>query len=99
MPGGGGARWPRRPRRFPRDGVEPRDRSGRASAHGRAAPVGADTIGRAMRGHWIGGRWVVGEGPTFDSEDPATGRPCWNGRAASAEEVAAAAVAARKSCE
>jgi len=52
-----------------------------------------------MRGHWIGGRWVVGEGPTFDSEDPATGRPCWNGRAASAEEVAAAAVAARKSCE
>jgi succinylglutamic semialdehyde dehydrogenase len=52
-----------------------------------------------MRGHWIGGCWIAGEGPTFDSDDPATGRPCWSGRAASAGEVAAAVVAARRSCE
>src|SRR5262249_7540133 len=52
-----------------------------------------------MRGHWFDGRWVAGEGAPFESEDPATGRPCWSGRAASAEEVAAAVVAASKSGE
>ncbi len=52
-----------------------------------------------MRGHWIDGCWVAGEGPTFESENPATGRPCWNGRAATAAEVGAAVDAARRAGE
>jgi succinylglutamic semialdehyde dehydrogenase len=49
-----------------------------------------------MRGHLIDARWVAGGGPQYESDDPATGRPCWNGRAATAAEVAAAVDSARR---
>ncbi len=40
--------------------------------------------------NFIGGQWRKGEGALFVSHDPATGDKVWEGRAASAEDVAAA---------
>jgi succinylglutamic semialdehyde dehydrogenase len=40
--------------------------------------------------NFIGGQWRKGEGAVFASHDPATGDKVWEGRAASAEDVAAA---------
>src|SRR5581483_8315596 len=44
---------------------------------------------------FVNGRWIDGHGPEFQSSDPATGAVIWKGRAASAEDVDAAARAAR----
>src|ERR1043166_7066045 len=48
---------------------------------------------------FIDGRWVDGHGGEFDSRNPATGEVIWQGRAASAEDVDAAAKAARAALE
>lgn len=45
--------------------------------------------------HFIGGRWVSGRGPRFDSSDPSTGEVVWSGRAGTAPEMDAAVKAAR----
>ena len=47
------------------------------------------------RTHFIGGRWVEGEGPPLTSTDPATGDVSWSGREATAREVDLAVAAAR----
>lgn len=44
---------------------------------------------------FVGGRWVGGHGPRFDSRDPATGETLWAGAAADAADVDAAFAAAR----
>jgi succinylglutamic semialdehyde dehydrogenase len=49
--------------------------------------------------HLIGSRWREGDGVAFHSTDPATGRPVWQGRGATGEEVAAAVAAARAAFE
>jgi succinylglutamic semialdehyde dehydrogenase len=46
-------------------------------------------------GHYIGGRWLDGEGESFVSHDPATGEPCWIGHAATPGRVDQAVTAAR----
>lgn len=46
-------------------------------------------------GHYIDGRWLDGEGETLVSHDPATGEPCWIGRAATPGRVDQAVTAAR----
>jgi succinylglutamic semialdehyde dehydrogenase len=48
---------------------------------------------------FINGRWLEGHGPEFQSRDPATGTVIWTGHAASAEDVNAAARAARTAFE
>jgi succinylglutamic semialdehyde dehydrogenase len=50
---------------------------------------------KTLPSHLIGGRWIVGDGPTFESTDPATGTPSWHGRAATSGEIDAAVSAAR----
>lgn len=46
--------------------------------------------------HFIGGHWVAGQGEALVSYNPATGTEVWEGRSASAHEVEAAVLAARK---
>ncbi len=46
--------------------------------------------------HYIAGEWVRGEGPELASVDPAAEAVCWEGRAASANEVDRAIRAARE---
>lgn len=46
--------------------------------------------------HFIGGKWVEGEGHAFTSSDPATGNVIWSGKAADAAQVAEAVAAAKK---
>lgn len=46
--------------------------------------------------HFIGGHWVAGQGEVLVSYNPATGAEVWEGRSASAHEVEAAVLAARK---
>ena len=46
--------------------------------------------------HYIGGRWVAGEGEAFKSVNPATGETLWHGRAATEDQVDAAVAAARR---
>lgn len=48
---------------------------------------------------FISGRWVVGQGPRFESHDPATGETLWAGRAASAADVDRAFKSARAAFE
>lgn len=48
-----------------------------------------------MKTHWINGRWQEGLGAEFFSRNPVSNERVWRGRAASAQEVAAAASAAR----
>ncbi|TNE37885.1 MAG: succinylglutamate-semialdehyde dehydrogenase [Alphaproteobacteria bacterium] len=45
--------------------------------------------------HLIGADWTEGQGQTFQSYDPATGEELWQAKAASAEQVKAAVMAAR----
>jgi len=47
------------------------------------------------RGHYIGGEWIEGTGTPFSRENPSTGEIGWQGRAAVAKEIDAAAAAAR----
>lgn len=47
------------------------------------------------RGHLIAGKWMAGEGPEFQSQDPSTGAAAWTGREALPAEVDAAVSAAR----
>lgn len=49
--------------------------------------------------HYIGGRWVQGDGTAFQSTDPATGKITWEGRAAAADQVEQAIGAARGAFE
>ena len=44
---------------------------------------------------YIGGQWREGSGERFSSHDPVTGDKVWQGRAANADDVAAAMAAAR----
>jgi succinylglutamic semialdehyde dehydrogenase len=48
---------------------------------------------------FIGGRWITGRGPRFDSRDPATGEVLWAGASADAADVDAACAAARRAAE
>jgi succinylglutamic semialdehyde dehydrogenase len=48
-----------------------------------------------MHSHYVGGRWLAGEGPRFTASDPSTGREIWRGAAATGIEVGAACDAAR----
>ena len=48
-----------------------------------------------MKTHWINGRWQEGLGAEFFSRNPVSNERVWRGRAASAQDVAAAASAAR----
>lgn len=50
-------------------------------------------------GHFINDEWIEGEGPELVSVDPATGRPCWQGRHATKREVDAAIQAARSAVQ
>ncbi len=45
---------------------------------------------------YLDGRWLAGEGEAFASRNPCQAQPLWQGRAASAAQVAAAARAARR---
>ena len=45
--------------------------------------------------HFINGDWLEGQGPSFDSIDPAKNQSVWRGNAASAEQVEEAVMAAR----
>lgn len=45
--------------------------------------------------HFINGDWLEGQGPSFDSIDPAKNQSVWQGNAASAEQVEQAVMAAR----
>lgn len=47
--------------------------------------------------HYIGGRWVEGEGHALKSIDPSTGNIIWTGKAATAQEVRHTVDSARKS--
>jgi succinylglutamic semialdehyde dehydrogenase len=47
------------------------------------------------KGNYIGGAWRAAGGPEFRSIDPASGKPAWTGREATAAEVDAAVQAAR----
>jgi succinylglutamic semialdehyde dehydrogenase len=49
--------------------------------------------------HFIGGQWIAGTGPAFDSRDPATGGVVFTGRAATDSEVNAAVEAAANAFE
>ncbi len=62
-----------------------------------SAPAASDLA--RSRGHFVGGRWIEGAGPTLISEDPATGASIWQGRAALSAEVDRAVRAARAAFE
>jgi succinylglutamic semialdehyde dehydrogenase len=49
--------------------------------------------------HLIGAEWREGDGAAFHSTDPATGRPVWQGRVATVEQVGSAVSAARAAFE
>lgn len=51
------------------------------------------------KSHYIGGRWVEGEGSEFTSVDPATGEVTWRGRAATEAQVDCAVRAAQGAFE
>jgi succinylglutamic semialdehyde dehydrogenase len=49
-----------------------------------------------MQTHYIGGQWLVGDGHTMQSIDPAKNQVIWEGKTASAQQVDAAIAAARE---
>ena len=51
------------------------------------------------KSHYIDGHWMSGAGPSFHSTDPATGKPVWQGHAATAPEINQAVSAARSALE
>ncbi len=59
----------------------------------------AGAAGVAQGRHLIGDCWLTGEGAAFESSDPATGAPLWEGQAASAWEVDLAVTAAGNAFE
>ncbi|MBN9229977.1 MAG: succinylglutamate-semialdehyde dehydrogenase [Legionella sp.] len=49
----------------------------------------------SSKGQYINGKWVIGEGTSFSSIDPAQNHLIWEGRAATKDEITTAAHAAR----
>ncbi len=48
------------------------------------------------RGHFVDGQWMTGNGPQFNSVNPADSSMVWHGAAATSSEVTAATMAARE---